>query len=663
MRPVLLTTLTTLFAALTVAVPPLSAQRSAEKVPPFHTKLFVTDSLSISDPVLSPDGRWVAFGTYDLGRSNLWISSVRGGAPIALTSGTHVDGTPAWFPAGDRIAFVSDRTNGVMALGIDPKTGHAVGAPRRVTLDNTDRFAISANGARIAYVTTLSGSQRAVRLVAATGGRATTLAEFGANANPASLAFSPDDRFLYFVIRDFDVMRPAVVRVSTAGGPVERVVDKLIRPGAGKWTLPLPSLQQVFQMYAAGNHRHAHLVSFTGDTTADFDLGAGESGNAGQAVPTSDGSAVLTASEKFVAPIRLIALDGSARPVSEGRTYEWPIGWSQDGSRIRYSTGEDSSWTMASANLDGTHRQVESFRPRNLSIASWAHATRTAVSPDGRYVKFVVDSMNHSERQFAYVVDMQTKLARRLADRADPRPNPLTAGGDWYGTNHGEFVYTQIDADSVELRGATASGPTRLIRSFSRPSVRRSHFAVEGDLVAWTQLRGDSSTLYVAHGPTGLASPVLTLLGNLDEIVISPNAKMIAATVYGRDTAKQTAAELAFIPIATPAQTRFIAIGDGGYEAVWTPDSKAVFYLQSEKNWAQTSIWRYPVRADEPPQNVTKNETSKMWGYQLSPDGHAILVPAEHGRGSTLWRVDLKEAMRAYAESKAKTQPAGKAKP
>jgi len=659
MRPVFRTALC---AGLTVAAPTLMAQRSAEKIPPFHTKLFVTDSLSISDPALSPNGRWVAFGTYDFGRSNLWISSVQGGAPIALTTGTHVDGTPVWFPAGDRIAFVSDRTNGVMTLGIDPRSGHAVGAPRRVTLDNTDRFAISSNGARIAYVTTEPGSQRAVRLVAATGGRATTLAEFGADANPASLAFSPDDRFLYFVIRDFDVMRPTVMRVPTAGGPVERVVDKLIRPGAGKWTVPLPGLQQVFQMYAAGNRRHAHLVSFTGDTTADFDLGAAESGNAGQAV-TADGSTVLTATEKFAATIRLITLDGSARTVSEGRSYEWPIGWSQDGRRIRYSTGEDSAWTMASANLDGTHREVESFRPRNLSIAPWAHAMRPAVSPDGRYLKFIVDSMNRPEAQFVYVVDMQTKLARRLTDRQDPRLNPLTAGGDWYGTNHGEFVYTEINADDVELRGASFSGATRLIRSFPRVSGRRSHVAVEGDLVAYTQAHGDSSTLYVAHGPTGQAPPVLTLLGNLDEIVISPDAKMIAATVYGRDTTKQTAAELALIPIATPAHTRFIAIGDGGYEAVWTPDSKAVFYLKSEKNWAQTSIWRYPVRADEPPQNVTKNETSKMWGYELSPDGRAILVPAEHGRGSTLWRVDLKEAMRAYAESKAKTQQAGKGKP
>ena len=429
------------------------------------------------------------------------------------------------------------------------------------------------------------------------------------------------------------------------------------------WIVPLPVLQQVFQMYAAGNGRHAHLVSFAGDTTADFDLGTSQSGNADHGVPTSDGSAVLTATEKFVAPLRLLTLDGSARTVSEGRTYDWPMGWSQDGTRIRYQPGEDSSWTMASANLDGTHREVESFRPRNLSIAPWARAFRTVVSPDGRYVKFVVDSMNRSERQFVYVVDMQTKLARRLTDMADPGLDPRTAGGDCCGTNHGEFVYTEIKADNVELRGASLSGATRLIRSFPRASMRRSRIAVEGDLVAYTQARGDSSTLYVAHGASGAASPVLTLLGNLTEIVISPDARMIAATVYGRDTTKHTAGELALVPIATPAQTRFIALGDGGYEAVWTRDSKAVFYLKAEKNWAQTSIWRYPVRADEPPQNVTKNETSMMWGYALSPDGRAILVPAEHGRGSTLWRVDLKEAMRAYAEAKGRARQAGKGKP
>jgi Tol biopolymer transport system component len=661
MRPVVHTTL---FAALVVAAPPLAAQRSAEKVPPFHTKLFVTDSLSITDPALSPDGRWVVFGTYDFGHSNLWMSSIKGGAPIALTAGSHVDGVPAWFPAGDRIAFVSDRTNGVMTLGIDPRTGHAVGAPRRVTLDNTDRFALSSDGARIAYVTTASGAQKAVRLVAATGGRATTLAQFGANANPTSLAFSPDDRFLYFVIRDYDIMRPTVVRVPTAGGPVERVVDKLVRPGAGKWTVPLPGIQQVFQMYMAGNRRRAHLVSFTGDTTAEFQVGTAQSGNPGQAVPTGDGSAMLTATEKFVAPIRLIALDGSARTISEGREYEWPVGWSPDGRRVRYSTREDSSWTMASADLDGSHRQVESFRPTNLAIAPWAHATRTAVSPDGRYVKFSVDSMNHPAQQFVYVVDMQTKLARRLTDRDDPTLNlPLTAGGDWYGMNHGEFVYTEIDRDNVELRAATPSGTTRLVRSFPRASVRRSHVAVEGDLVAYTESHDDSSTVYAAHGAAGDASPVLTVLGNIDEIVISPDATMIAAIVYGRDITKQTNGELALIPIAAPAQTRFIATGDGGYEAVWTRDSKAVFYLKADKNWAQTSVWRYPVRGDEPPRNLTKNETSLMWGYQLSPDGRAILVPAEHGRGSTLWRIDLKQAMSAYAASRAKTQQAGKAKP
>ena len=146
--------------------------------------------------------------------------------------------------------------------------------------------------------------------------------------------------------------------------------------------------------------------------------------------------------------------------------------------------GDDSSWTMASANLDGTHRELESFRPSNLSLASWARASRAIVSPDGRYVRFLVDSMNSPQRRFVYVVDMQTKLAHRLTDQGDPRLDPLTAGGDWYGMNHGEFIYTEIKGDNVEVRGATPAGTTRLIRSFPRASLRRVHIAVEGDVVA-----------------------------------------------------------------------------------------------------------------------------------------------------------------------------------
>jgi len=115
-----------------------------------------------------------------------------------------------------------------------------------------------------------------------------------------------------------------------------------------------------------------------------------------------------------------------------------------------------------------------------------------------------------------------------------------------------------------------------------------------------------------------------------------------------------------FVPVANPTQWRSIPLGDGGYETVWSPDSRAVFFLKADKGWTQTSVWRYPVRADEPARNVTQHETSMIWGYQLSPDGSVLALPAEQNRGSSLWRVDLTQAAAAYREAKAKATQASK---
>jgi hypothetical protein len=49
-----------------------------------------------------------------------------------------------------------------------------------------------------------------------------------------------------------------------------------------------------------------------------------------------------------------------------------------------------------------------------------------------------------------------------------------------------------------------------------------------------------------------------------------------------------------------------------------------------------------------------------IWGYQLSPDGSVLALPAEQNRGSSLWRVDLTQAAAAYREAKAKATQASK---
>jgi dipeptidyl aminopeptidase/acylaminoacyl peptidase len=70
---------------------------------------------TVSDPQVSPDGRWVVYVVSELDRatdktnSDLWLVPVAGGEPKRLTTSTGADNHPRWSPDGKTIAFASDR--------------------------------------------------------------------------------------------------------------------------------------------------------------------------------------------------------------------------------------------------------------------------------------------------------------------------------------------------------------------------------------------------------------------------------------------------------------------------------------------------------------------------------------------------------------------------
>ena len=84
---------------------------------PELTAELVVDGDVPSQPVISPDGRWVAYVVAPVGRKGerqlcaLWVAAVDGSSPPwQLTAGTAADSDPRWAPDSASVFFLSDRT-------------------------------------------------------------------------------------------------------------------------------------------------------------------------------------------------------------------------------------------------------------------------------------------------------------------------------------------------------------------------------------------------------------------------------------------------------------------------------------------------------------------------------------------------------------------------
>ena len=108
----------------------------------------------VSDPQLSPDGRFVAYVVTDVSLEknkrvgHLWMVPVAGGEPVALVQEDKPDTSPRWSPDGRRLAFLSTRDDGSQVWVVDMAQGRAVGKPRQVTTLATEvsSFAWSPDG-------------------------------------------------------------------------------------------------------------------------------------------------------------------------------------------------------------------------------------------------------------------------------------------------------------------------------------------------------------------------------------------------------------------------------------------------------------------------------------------------------------------------------------
>ena len=131
-----------LLPTVLLALLPIGATRADQATPsaaPASAKTaFTADDLvrlrRLSDPQVSPDGRWVAFTLRETdmeanrGRTDLWMVELGAKAPIArrLTQSPASDSSPRWAPDGRSLYFLSTRSGSSQVWRMPLEGGEAL---------------------------------------------------------------------------------------------------------------------------------------------------------------------------------------------------------------------------------------------------------------------------------------------------------------------------------------------------------------------------------------------------------------------------------------------------------------------------------------------------------------------------------------------------------
>lgn len=634
-----------LLAVAGSASPALQQQTSAPTIEPRFTRIFGADSLHIGAAAPSPDGRWVVFSNEEGPQAyNLWVVSASGGEPIRVTSGRYTDNMPAWFPSGERIAFRSDRTGTssiLTTISIDPRTARPTGLPRQVSLDRVWSYAISPDGNQIVYYTRRDSTSRVV-VVPATGGTSRTLLEYGGSITSIShLRWTSDGEWIYYSARAPAQPVRTLYRVRASGGTPQEL------PGI---SILLPSTGPFHHISADGRYLLTRIDQGTGSSQPVFLLVTTDGRPLARfalrrnSMPTGftpDGRGIIVVQSNIVAPIRVVPVAGGpVRQLTEAREYDWPLGWSADGSRAFIQTQANGHQAILAVPVGGG-AATEFVIPDEAKIP-------IGISSDGRYLRYTVgDDPSARLMRIRRLADGQTR------EIAAPLVYPMYIGsvsgpGGGYATLGDAFYDLARRADRLELWATPVEGAPRLLRSFPFSYAGRTGFGVHGDRIAYRERRGDSTALFVTQGRNGRPRHLATVVGDANAGTWSHNGRWLAWDYYPPGDNPRYAVLLVGLDAsgAPSGPPRILEAGPmWGWQIQWLPNDDAFTVFGMTGTGSETHVYLVSLREGERPVALTRDDPSVRWGYELSPDGRYVAYPAEIPRGSSIWRVDLSEVL------------------
>jgi dipeptidyl aminopeptidase/acylaminoacyl peptidase len=353
MTPAKLLLVSSVFMLLALAV---SAQ-----TPPSKRNLTIDDYFrvkGVSDPQISPDGKWVAYAVEtaslkdDKNHRQIWMISTSGGDAIPLTNEAVNSSHPRWSPDGKYLGFLSARSDSK-----DPDDDSKDDAKKQVWLLNR------------------------------AGGEAQQLSSTIQDVD--TFAWSPDSSRLVLVLQD-----PSV-------DEIEASKNKDAKPKPHPWVIDRLHFKEDEIGYLDRRRHHLYTLTIadkkqTQITSGDFDDDDPAWSPDGRQIAFASNRSTPDPDRNYNTDIWTVSADNtdtgkSLAQISKGTGADGSPTWSPDGKWIAYTTQLDEKLfqyatfhiAVAPAAGNGEQQVLTLKLDRNASLPKF--------SPDGKFIYFIVD--------------------------------------------------------------------------------------------------------------------------------------------------------------------------------------------------------------------------------------------------------------------------------